>query len=526
MNSARKPTFFTGGMIALFLFICYNIDMFTVTFKLDANKHQIKIFNKRFFVYNKLKNTEIKEAQKLIRLLERDATYLNARKEYVHIKHDLPDNKVNRKRLNELSNIMNQRRKKYGLTNFDLKMFIKPMRKKYAKFISSQQGQSISEEIWKAVEKYLFEDGKSIHLKKINETMSIPQTTNLNGVKFNKDEASIEWLGITVPVRLRHSKYEEECMDKKFRYCYIKREMFNSGWKYYVTLIFEGNPPLKYPSCHKYTLGLDPGTSTFAMVKDNKAILDNLASGADEYAKQIRHLDRLIEHSLRINNPDNYTKDGTIKKKTRHFKPVWNMSNRCKKLKRKRKALFRKQAAYILQSHRQQLNEILKDVSSVTSEEMNFKSLQKRSRKTEKSDKTVLTKSGKEITKYKKKKQFGKSLSLHAPALFVSELKRKCRLLNIEYREVNTRVYKASQFDHTRGECIRCNINDRIKIIDGHVVQRDLYSAFLIKNANPDLESVNIDKCIREFPSFLRHQEQRLNFMKANHISNKACFGF
>ena len=476
--------------------------MFTVTFKLNANRQQIEIFNKRFFVYNKLKNTEIKEAQKRIRLLERDKSYLKSRKEYVHIKHDLPDNKVNRKRLSELSNIMNQRRKEYGLTNFDLKMFIKPMRKKYDKFISSQQGQSISEEVWKAVDKYLFEDGKSIHLKKINKTLSIPQTTNFNGVRFNKDKGSIEWLGITVPVKIRHSEYEEECMNKNFKYCYIKREMFNSGWKYYITLIFEGNPPLKYSSSHKYTLGLDPGTSTYAMVKGNKAILDNLAPKAVEYAKQIKHLDRIIEHSLRINNPDNYNKDGTIKKKTRNFKPDWNISNRCNMLKRKRKTLFRKQAAYVLQSHRQQLNEALKDVSLVISEEMNFKALQKRSKKTEKSNKTIITKSGKEVAKCKKKKRFGKSLSLHAPASFVSELRRKCRLLNIEYCEVNTHIYKASQFDHTSGEYIRCSLNDRNKVIDGHTVQRDLYSAFLIKNANPDLESVNIDKCNKEFPSF------------------------
>ena len=500
--------------------------MFTVTFKLNTNKQQVKIFNKRFFIYNKLKNTEIKYAQKLIKLLERDKTYLNTRKEYVHFKHDLPDNKINRKRLSELFNVMSQRRKIYCLTNFDLKMFIKPMRKKYAKFISSQQGQSISEEVWKAVEKYLFEDGKSIHLKKINETLSIPQTTNLNGVKLNKDEASIEWLGITVPVKVRHSKYVEECMDKNFKYCYINREMFNSGWKYYVTLIFEGDPPLRYPSSHEYTLGLDPGTSTFAMVKDNKVILDNLASKAVEYAKQVRHLDRLIEHSLRINNPDNYNKDGTNKKKTKKFKSVWNISNRCKILKRKRKTIFRKQAAYVLQSHRQQLNEVLKDVNSVISEEMNFKALQKRTKKTEKSDKTIITKSGKEVTKYKKKKRFGKSLSLHAPASFVSELKRKCKLLNIEYHEVNTYVYKASQFDHTSGEYIKYSLKDRTKIIDGHMVQRDLYSAFLIKNANPDLASVNIDKCNKEFPTFLKHQEQCLNFMKANHINNKACFGF
>ena len=35
-------------------------------------------------------------------------------------------------------------------------------------------------------------------------------------------------------------------------------------------------------------------------------------------------------------------------------------------------------------------------------------------------------------------------------------------------------------------------------------VQRDIYSAYLIKNVNDDLRTVNNDQCVTDFDSFLK----------------------
>ena len=157
---------------------------------------------------------------------------------------------------------------------------------------------------------------------------------------------------------------------------------------------------------------------------------------------------------------------------------------------------------------------------------MQFKSLQKRSSKTEVSDKTVLTKTGKTVSKFKKKKRFGKSLGVHSPGKFMEVLKYKCELLNIEYKEIDSYKIKASQFNHVSGEYKKPKLSERSKFIGGHKVQRDLYSAFLIKNTDESLSSVDIDKCNEQFPSFLVQQNERIDYMKANNISNKSCFGF
>ena len=162
--------------------------MYGITFPLEIAKEQKSLFNKRFFYYNRLKNSMIKQAQKLIRQLERDKEYMWARKQYGKLK----EAKVPKATLAPYANIMNKVRKEIGLTNFELKMWIKPMRKKYSAFISSQQGQAISDSVWQAVEDYFFAEGEALHLKRILETMSIAQTTNLNGIKVDLEEECVE----------------------------------------------------------------------------------------------------------------------------------------------------------------------------------------------------------------------------------------------------------------------------------------------------------------------------------------------
>ena len=92
--------------------------------------------------------------------------------------------------------------------------------------------------------------------------------------------------------------------------------------------------------------------------------------------------------------------------------------------------------------------------------------------------------------------------------------------------KVDTKEFKASQFDHTTGEYTKHKLSERKKEVGGRMVQRDLYSAFLLKNANNTLDKPDVDKCNYEFDNFLRLQDKTLASMKANAISMKQCFGF
>jgi hypothetical protein len=130
------------------------------------------------------------------------------------------------------------------------------------------------------------------------------------------------------------------------------------------------------------------------------------------------------------------------------------------------------------------------------------------------------------VFKYKKKRRFGTSINNRAPSLFLLLLQQKCKQYGLQYQEVDTMKFKASQYDHSSDTYIKVPLKQRMKLIDNTTVQRDLYSAYLIKNA--DLVAIKPDRniCINDFSMFVKLQDELINHMKTNHISMKQCFGF
>ena len=92
--------------------------------------------------------------------------------------------------------------------------------------------------------------------------------------------------------------------------------------------------------------------------------------------------------------------------------------------------------------------------------------------------------------------------------------------------KVDTKQFRASQYDHAADTYVKHTLGEREKTIDGHYVQRDLYSAFLLHNTNKDLTAPDRDKCIYEFNHYLQMQNNLIAAMKAANISMKQCFGF
>ena len=75
--------------------------------------------------------------------------------------------------------------------------------------------------------------------------------------------------------------------------------------------------------------------------------------------------------------------------------------------------------------------------------------------------------------------------------------------------------YRASQYMHDKDEYIKPKLSDRVKIINGKKVQRDLYSAFLLSNYKNE-ESIDRDKCIKGFNNFIQQQEGLIKTIKDN----------
>ena len=64
-----------------------------------------------------------------------------------------------------------------------------------------------------------------------------------------------------------------------------------------------------------------------------------------------------------------------------------------------------------------------------------------------------------------------------APARFLLELKRKAEAVGGVYAEVDTKEFKASQYNHVTDTYEKIPLSQREKEIGNRKVQRDLYSA-------------------------------------------------
>ena len=514
--------------------------MHTIKFPIATGKEKEKILAKGFRAMVQFHNIMVREAKRRLWHLQHDPEYQRLRTEYGQTAKKKDE--AEKKRLGKL---LNECIKCYDLTEHSLQKYGAFYQKKYPHLISSHQAQEEASRVYQGVCDVLYGDGEELHFKKWKDIHTIA-SKSWNGLRYYdpyhteyykkntipRYQNEIEYHGCQFKVKINwNDPYVKESMQHEISYVQIAREMFPSGWRYYVILYLEGDAPVKHRS-KEGVAGLDPGVSTEAVVYDDYCELIELAPQCKSYNRKIQVLQNKIDRTKKMHNPQNYNEDGTIKK----GKLQWKISKTCWRDKRKLTTLYRKKAAYTKQSHERQINELMKDANTFILEEMNFKALQKRSRqKTEKTDKTVEIekKDGtkKKVRKNKRKRRFGASIQDRAPSSFVAILKRKCGQAGGAVIEVSTKEFKASQYDHSKDLYIKVPLSQRWKTIENEQgeecrVQRDLYSAFLLKNSNDQRNSPDRAKCIKEFDEFVEHMNVCIEKIKQTNTSYPACFGF
>ena len=356
--------------------------------------------------------------------------------------------------------------KKYGISKFDLNQYIKPMTQKFKKNIGSQMGQEIAERAYLAFEKLKYGKAKKVYFKSYGDFYSVREKGNKTGLRLFKEENCISWLGFKIPLIIRkNDSYAQKCFLDNLLFCKLLKKVIRGKNKYYVQITFEGVPPKKHEVRNHAEVGLDIGTSTIAIVSDKEVKLQILAKNIEINEKEKIKLQRKLDRQRRANNPNSILEIGTI----------------------------------------------------VKVENMSFMGLQKRSKKNEISEKTG---------KFKKKKRFGKSLSNRAPALLIEIIDRKLRYIGKNIIKINTFKVKASQLNHETEEYEKKSLSKRWVEIVGNKIQRDLYSAFLIKNVKENLEEVDIEKVKKEFKNFVRLHNEEIERIKKSDVKTLKCMGF
>ena len=284
---------------------------FIVEFPLKTEKYQEDVLNKRFEIgrqiYNSLVNVTQKRYKEMIKT-----------KKYRTLLSFLTGNKKTDK---DIWKQINDIRKQYDMSEYSFHKDVKKMQKHFKDNIDSNTAQKIATTLWKSYDKLFYGDGKRVYYKKYGELNSLEGKSNKQGIRFKDD--MIIWNGLEIPVIIDYDNYYEyQAMQCDICYNRIVRKYIRNKYKYYVQIVFKGNPPVKVDTetgeikhcIGQGDIGLDIGTSTIAIASKSDVKILELADRVQNIEKQKRKLLRKMDRSRRVTNPANYNEDGTIKK--------------------------------------------------------------------------------------------------------------------------------------------------------------------------------------------------------------------
>ena len=110
--------------------------------------------------------------------------------------------------------------------------------------------------------------------------------------------------------------------------------------------------------------------------------------------------------------------------------------------------------------------------------------------------------------------------------LLIEIINRKLEYIGKNIIKIDTFKVKASQLNHSTNEYEKKSLSKRWVEILGNKIQRDLYSAFLIKNVKENLEEVNIEKAQKEFKNFVKLHNEEIERIKKGNVKTLKCMGF
>lgn len=465
---------------------------YIIELMLETSSNDDLVLKARFNIIHHITNVMVKHAKGMVNQLERDIQY-----------RQIMNNRKGKKFTKEEKQQLTDLRLKYGLSEYQFHKYVVTQKKMYEKHISIHVAQKIASKVWKSVDKYLFSNGKEIHFKKKEDVNSFEGKSNATGIRFKDGYVYTNGLKLKTKYR-KNDKYIKYALDNhRIKYCRIKRIWHKHQYRYYVDLIMEGIPN-KTRNYGNQTLGIDIGPSTIAVVSDSECLLQELAHNVNSIEQDLRKLQRHRDRENRANNPNNFNEDGTVIK----GKHKWYKSKRMKLTDDKIKSLYQKRANQLKEAHNLLANKIVSLGTNIVVEDMDWVTLAKKSKNTEKSLKTG---------KFKRKKRFGKTIANHAPSKLIDIINTKLSYIDKKVTKVDCFKTAATKFNHLTGEYMNVNLKDRYVNIDNNQIQRDLHSAFnlkhilITKTKDEIIYDYNLEAMNQNFNQFINNHNTCIN---------------
>lgn len=383
--------------------------------------------------------------------------------------------------------------KELQLREYDLHKRIVKYKKNYETHLWIPICQKIATQIYTWISNYCFWDWKKITKKKEFQFTSIEWKTNTTLLRVIKRKwdyyFSYKWF-------LKKLSFKDTYQLENFNfdniaYCRLVRRQFRRNYKYYLQLVMKDSSSKKR-TISKQKAWLDFWLNAIALVREDNQCKLFHTWNANFHQERIAKLQKIVSQEYIALNPDCYDEDWKLKEWVK-LKANWKIAYLMKIIS----CLRRKQA----KKHKNEINILVKEILEfaweLVSEEMDFN----------------------EIKKSKEYKNLWKIIQFCTPWLLKSKIEE-----TVELKFVDKYNYKASQYNHLTDEYIKPLLSERTKTIGENIIQRDLYSAYLLLNHNEDLKEINRKKCIDNFNTFLINHNELISTLKQSWLTYPKSF--
>jgi hypothetical protein len=376
---------------------------FVLELPLEVNAGQAKRIRGHLEAGRQFYNAVLSEGQRRLRRMRDDPAWQAAR--------ELPST-----RKHERAAAFRALREQYGFGEYALHEYAKRARQVWiADHLDAVLAQTLATRAYNALNRVCLGAARRVRFKSRGRGLSsIENHRNDTGLRFVlqqpeegnrgcliwKDDqlaALIDWDDPVVKYGLDHRIKYVRLVQRKASSPQAKAADVQ-GYRYGVQLVVEGVPYRKPKhTVGSDTVGADVGLSTIALVpREAKASLELFCEQLVPDEQNIRRLQRQMDRQRRAANPDNYDEQGRINKHGQK-KLHWKVSRSYEKTRRRKASKERKLAAHRKSLHGKKVHEIVAVGNTIILEQLSYKAWQK---------------------------QYGRSVGLSGPGMFVDLLKR------------------------------------------------------------------------------------------------------
>lgn len=416
----------------------------------------------RFNAGLRLLNNCLGEAQTRMRLVRKSELFQQALRLSRTIRNDKGKEIANPARMAAFK----AAREAYRYSEYDLHAYAGRAAKDsvwIAQKLDANTIQKIATRAFKATEKVLLGRAKKIRFKGFNRFRSVEGKSNKTGIRW-KDNQLVWGNLILQPFIDKNDPVLLHGLNSRVKYVRLIKRELNGKVRYFAQLVNEGLPFQKAKNTVGDELvGVDLNVSTVAVVGDTRSELLSFADKVPAYDKEIASLQRQMQRSQRLSNPENYEPNFEARKgrktvtrlgKPKKGKRKWRKSKRYLQIAQKKRELQRCRTAYAKSQNRKLVNDTLRIGKIIKTEKVSLKGWQKR---------------------------YGKAIGAKSPGFFMSELVRKAERAGGQVIKFSTQKTALSQ-THLCGERIKKSLSERVhKDLAGFEMHRDLFSAFLAR---------------------------------------------